>query len=82
MSLRFKATRIACSTSDPTVGLPKRLAFDNMGLANTQMIATFFDGVARHFPEGFHFKRRAEEVGFRQAVLERDGGDAIAGEKR
>ncbi len=56
-------------------------AFDNMGLANTQMIATFFDGAARHSPEGFHFKRRAEEVGFHQAVQERDGGDAIAGEK-
>ena len=56
-------------------------AFDNMGLANTQMIATFFDGVARHSPEGVHFKRRAEEVGFHQAVQERDGGDAIGGEK-
>lgn len=77
--------------ADRMAGIPKNQlmmqklvinqAFDNMGLANTQMIATFFDGVARHSPEGFHFKRRAEEVGFHQAVQERDGGDAIAGEK-
>jgi enoyl-CoA hydratase len=77
--------------ADRMAGIPKNQlmmqklminqAFDNMGLANTQMIATFFDGVARHSPEGFHFKRRAEEVGFHQAVRERDGGDAIGGEK-
>lgn len=53
-------------------------AFDNMGLSSTQMMATFFDGVARHSPEGLWFKRRAEEVGFQQAVKERDGGEPIA----
>lgn len=53
-------------------------AFDNMGLANTQMIATLFDGITRHSPEGIWFKRRAEEVGFQQAVRERDSGDPIA----
>lgn len=49
-------------------------AYENMGLATTQMLATFFDGIARHTPEGVAFKRRAEEVGFKQAVVERDGG--------
>jgi enoyl-CoA hydratase len=53
-------------------------ALDNMGLANTQMIATIFDGITRHSPEGIWFKRRAEEVGFAQAVRERDSGDPIA----
>ncbi|MBI2395365.1 MAG: crotonase/enoyl-CoA hydratase family protein [Deltaproteobacteria bacterium] len=53
-------------------------AFDNMGLTTTQMFATLFDGAARHTPEGLWFKRRAEEVGFKQAVQERDSGDPIA----
>ena len=53
-------------------------AYDNMGLENTQMFATLFDGITRHSPEGVWFKQRAEEVGFKQAVQERDSGDPIA----
>ncbi len=53
-------------------------AYENMGLASTQMIATLFDGITRHSPAGLAFKRRAEEVGFKQAVSERDGGAPIA----
>ena len=49
-------------------------AIDSMGLAQTQMLATLFDGMARHSPEGTTFKRRAEEVGWKQAVTERDLG--------
>jgi enoyl-CoA hydratase len=49
-------------------------ALENMGLRNTQMIATVFDGITRHSPEGLTFKRRAEEVGWKQAVKERDNG--------
>ena len=56
-------------------------AYENMGLANTQTIATLFDGMARHSPEGVWFKQRAEEVGFKQAVAERDSGDPIPGGK-
>ncbi len=52
-------------------------AFDNMGLASTQMTATLFDGITRHSPEGMWFKHRAEEVGFKQAVRERDSGEPI-----
>lgn len=52
-------------------------ALDAMGLMNTQMIATFFDGTARHSPEGVWFKRRAEEVGFKRAVQERDSGQPL-----
>jgi hypothetical protein len=51
-------------------------AYDAMGLANTQRFATLFDGITRHSP-GVWFKRRAE-VGFKQAVRERDGGAPIA----
>ena len=53
-------------------------AYENMGLANTQTIATLFDGITRHSPEGMWFKHRAEEVGFKQAVEERDSGAPIA----
>ena len=53
-------------------------AYDNMGLNNTQMFATLFDGITRHSPEGVWFKARAEEVGFKQAVVERDSGAPIA----
>ncbi|QCI67508.1 crotonase/enoyl-CoA hydratase family protein [Phreatobacter stygius] len=53
-------------------------AYDNMGLNNTQMFATLFDGVSRHTPEGIWFRERAQEVGFKQAVAERDSGAPIA----
>lgn len=53
-------------------------AFDNMGLNSTQMLATVFDGITRHSPEGVWFKERSEEVGFQQAVSERDSGEPIA----
>ena len=42
------------------------------GLHTTQMLGTFFDGVARHTPEGYAFQQRAAESGFKQAVRERD----------
>ena len=45
---------------------------ENMGLASTVTLNTLFDGVARHTQEGLDFVKRAEEVGFRQAVRERD----------
>ena len=47
-------------------------AYDAMGIQNTQLLATLFDGIARHTPEGVAFKARCEEVGFQQAVQERD----------
>ena len=52
-------------------------AYENMGLANTQLIATLFDGITRHSPEGTWFKRYAEKHGFRAAVKWRDSGKAI-----
>ena len=52
-------------------------AYENMGLAGTQMIATLFDGITRHTPEGVWFKRYAEAHGFHAAVDWRDGGKPI-----
>ncbi len=42
------------------------------GVANSTMVSTVFDGVSRHTREGYAFQQRAAEVGFRQAVAERD----------
>lgn len=42
------------------------------GLHATQVLGTFFDGMARHTPEGFAFQQRAAEAGFKEAVRERD----------
>jgi enoyl-CoA hydratase len=47
-------------------------AYANMGLESTQMLATLFDGIARHTPEGVAFKQLAETQGFKQAVNARD----------
>jgi enoyl-CoA hydratase len=45
---------------------------EHMGMATTRLIGTLFDGIARHTQEGLDFVHRADEVGFRQAVRERD----------
>jgi enoyl-CoA hydratase len=42
------------------------------GLHQTQLLGTFFDGIARHTEEGHAFVRRAAEAGFKEAVRERD----------
>ncbi len=49
-------------------------AIEAMGLRNTQMMATVFDGITRHSPEGINFKNRVETAGWKQAVQERDTG--------
>jgi len=58
-----------------------------MGLASSRTLGTLFDGVARHTQEGQDFVRRAADVGFRQAVQERDDpfgdyGSGPRGKKR
>jgi enoyl-CoA hydratase len=45
---------------------------ENMGFASSRLLGTLFDGVARHTQEGLDFVRRAGDVGFREAVRERD----------
>lgn len=48
-----------------------------MGLEQTQMFATLFDGVTRHNPEGLWFRRQAQAHGFKSAVEWRDSGRPI-----
>ena len=49
----------------------------SMGIEQTQMFATVFDGVTRHNPEGMWFRRYAEAQGFKEAVAWRDSGKPI-----
>ena len=56
-------------------------AYDNMGLNSTQTLATLFDGITRHSPEGQWFKDYAAAHGFHEAIRLRDSGEPIPGEK-
>ncbi len=49
-------------------------AYENMGLAGSQILATLFDGITRHSPEGRWFQELAEAEGFHEAVRWRDSG--------
>jgi len=49
----------------------------SMGLEQTQMFATLFDGITRHNPEGLWFRRQAQVEGFKSAVQWRDSGRDI-----
>src|SRR5690606_41686375 len=49
-------------------------AYDNMGLHGTQILATLFDGITRHSPEGRWFQEFAAAHGFQDAVKWRDSG--------
>lgn len=79
---RFQALleRIAMVPINQLV-MHKRLVnstIEAQGLAATQTLGVFFDGIARHTPEGYAFQQRAAQDGFREAVRERDEpfGDA------
>ena len=50
---------------------------DAMGLGAAQTLATVFDGITRHSPEGLWFKQLAEQSGFHAAVAWRDSGRPI-----
>jgi enoyl-CoA hydratase len=53
-----------------------------MGIAASRQLGTIFDGVARHTQEGLDFVERASDVGFRQAVRERDDPFGDYGSRR
>ncbi|MBU2981915.1 crotonase/enoyl-CoA hydratase family protein [Lentibacter algarum] len=43
-------------------------------ITSTQRLATVFDGITRHSPEGLNFKAQSEEKGWKEAVQNRDEG--------
>lgn len=52
--------------------LLNRVAADLYRPDNSRLLGTLFDGVARHTHEGLDFVDRAQSVGWKQAVRERD----------
>ena len=52
-------------------------AYANMGLESTQMLATLFDGITRHTPEGVEFKEQVERHGFKHVTQMRDRGSPL-----
>lgn len=52
-------------------------AVERMGLLASQTLATVFDGITRHNPEGLWFRRHAQVHGFKAAVAWRDSGQPI-----
>jgi enoyl-CoA hydratase len=55
---------------------------ENMGFRSSRQLGTLFDGIARHTQEGLDFVDRAGEVGFRDAVRERDDPFGDYGSRR
>ena len=50
---------------------------ERAGVLQSQVLATVFDGITRHSPEGIWFKQHAEREGFPAAVAWRDSGRPI-----
>jgi enoyl-CoA hydratase len=48
-------------------------AYENMGLASTQLLGPILDGLMRNTPDALRFIERSEKEGVRSAVAERDG---------
>jgi enoyl-CoA hydratase len=57
-------------------------AFENMGLRTTQMLGTFFDGVARHTEEAYRWVEDFSRLGFRETIRRRDAPFGDYGERR
>jgi enoyl-CoA hydratase len=52
-------------------------SIERQGLLASQSMATLFDGITRHNPEGLWFRRHAKVHGFKAAVQWRDSGKPI-----
>jgi enoyl-CoA hydratase/carnithine racemase len=48
-------------------------AYENMGLASTQVLGPILDGLMRNTPHALEFIARAEEEGVRRVISDRDG---------
>jgi enoyl-CoA hydratase len=55
---------------------------EHLGFRSSRTLGTLFDGIARHTQEGLDFVARADSVGFRQAVRERDDPFGDYGSRR
>ncbi len=57
-------------------------AFENMGMRTSQMMGTFFDGMARHTEEALRWSDDITERGLRPVIAERDDPWGDYGSKR
>jgi len=74
-AVEAEARRLASIPSNQ-LALNKMLinqAYENMGLRTTQMLGTFFDGMARHSEEALRWTEGAAERGLNDAIAKRDG---------
>lgn len=55
---------------------------EHMGFGSSRLLGTLFDGIARHTAEGKAFVERANEIGWRNAVRERDDPFEDYGQRR
>lgn len=62
--------------------LCNQVARDQYRPENSRLLGSLFDGVARHTQEGLDFVSRAQEVGWREAVRERDDPFGDYGSRR
>lgn len=62
--------------------LCNQVARDQYRPENSRLLGSLFDGVARHTQEGLDFVSRAQEIGWRQAVRERDDPFGDYGSRR
>ncbi len=72
--VEYWANRMAqCPVSQlAAMKLSVNQAFDNMGLANTQLVGSILDGYMRNTPEALEFVKTAKEKGVAAAIAERD----------
>ena len=68
----YDANKINLAIEAATVGLDDNITWVTQIASELEL--TLFDGITRHSPEGINFKTRAEQVGWKQAVRERDAG--------
>lgn len=55
---------------------------ENMGFSSSRQLGTLFDGIARNTQEGLDFVARSQDIGFRDAVRERDDPFGDYGSRR
>jgi len=56
--------------------------FENMGLRTSQVLGTFFDGIARHTAEAQEWASRITDGDFRDVIAERDKPWGDYGQRR
>jgi enoyl-CoA hydratase len=72
MSLAQRIAQVPANQLEMITWALNAVADEAYAPAASRRLGTLFDGAARHSQEGADFVRRSQEVGFRQAVRERD----------